>query len=250
MSKKKTVISYTDGVVSGKSSTIATLWVTFLGFLGAHRFYTGYFWIGLFQALTCGGFILWFIIDIIAIYTNKFEDNKGNILANYNRKIAGGMVLFAVIAAFSWSMLYISQIQKIAIKLSGKNISTPLDNVIKANNTDDIIEKYKMQSESEPEIVAKQEYKYKTKSGLNIIEDDICYGLNDVRMICGTIVNTTSKPAKNIVIKFHLFDKDKNFVAFSEAKIYSLTPKAQYEFQAPIYYNTVNSYKFFKITAQ
>ena len=241
--------TFNDGVVSGKSSTIATLLVTFLGYFGAHRFYTGYFLIGLFQLLTCGGFIIWFIIDIIAIYINKFDDSKGNPLANYNRKIASGMVLLAVIAAFSWGCVYANLIQKTILKFKGIQVATPLDNVVKANSND-IIEKYGMQSESEPEIVAKQEYKYKTSTGLGIIEDNICYGINNAKMICGTIVNTANSPARNIIIKFYLYDKNKNFIAFTEAKIYTLDKKEQFEFQAPIYYNTVDNYKLFKITSQ
>lgn len=250
MSNKNNDLIFTDGVISGKSSTITTFLVTFFGFLGVHRFYTGYFWIGLFQLLTCGGFIVWFLIDIVAIYINKYNDKKGNPLANYNRKIAGGMIILAVIVAFIWACLYMAWIQKTTSLLRGGQISTPFDNVKQATSRE-IVEQYQIQTgETEPEVIIEEKYKHATPLGLNIIEDDLCYDVNGAKMICGTIINTTDKPAKNIVIKFHLFDKNKNFVSFAQAKIYNLNAKAQWEFQAPIYYNTVDSYKFFKITAQ
>jgi len=52
----------------------------FLGTLGVHRFYTGYTKEGVIQLLTCGGCIVWTIIDLVNIITNKFVDAQGRAL--------------------------------------------------------------------------------------------------------------------------------------------------------------------------
>jgi TM2 domain-containing membrane protein YozV len=52
----------------------------FLGTLGVHRFYTGYTKEGVIQLLTCGGCVVWAIIDLINIITNKFVDAQGRPL--------------------------------------------------------------------------------------------------------------------------------------------------------------------------
>jgi TM2 domain-containing membrane protein YozV len=52
----------------------------FLGTLGVHRFYTGYTKEGVIQLLTCGGCIVWTVIDLINIITNKFVDAQGRPL--------------------------------------------------------------------------------------------------------------------------------------------------------------------------
>ncbi|MCI0415333.1 TM2 domain-containing protein [bacterium] len=52
----------------------------FLGTLGVHRFYTGYTKEGVIQLLTCGGCVVWTIIDLVNIITNKFMDAQGRPL--------------------------------------------------------------------------------------------------------------------------------------------------------------------------
>ena len=52
----------------------------FLGTLGVHRFYTGYTKEGVIQLLTCGGCVVWAIIYLVNIITNKFVDAQGRPL--------------------------------------------------------------------------------------------------------------------------------------------------------------------------
>ncbi len=52
----------------------------FLGFLGAHRFYTGNKRIGTAQLLTTGGCGIWVLIDIVLILTDSYRDGSGNSL--------------------------------------------------------------------------------------------------------------------------------------------------------------------------
>ncbi len=50
----------------------------FLGLVGVDRFYLGYFWSGLFKALTYGGLGIMVVIDWYRIFTKKLGPRKGN----------------------------------------------------------------------------------------------------------------------------------------------------------------------------
>ena len=59
---------------------IALLLCWFLGYFGAHRFYTGSIGIGLIQLFTLGGCGIWWIIDFILIIANQYRDSNGYLL--------------------------------------------------------------------------------------------------------------------------------------------------------------------------
>ena len=80
-----------------RSYVLTLLFSVLLGYLGIHRFYTGYIWIGLIQLFTAGFGGLWQLIDVIAIIFNKYEDADGQALEDYNPGCA--MIAFAVIMA-------------------------------------------------------------------------------------------------------------------------------------------------------
>ena len=65
---------------SDHSGLTAYLLCLSLGNLGVHRFYTGHYGTGLLMLLTGGGFGLWWIVDLILIATNQFEDKYGRRL--------------------------------------------------------------------------------------------------------------------------------------------------------------------------
>ncbi len=88
-----------------KSWLVTALLSFFVGFLGIHRFYTGYIGIGIAQLLTFGGCGLWALIDLICILANKFNDAKGQTLEGYNKAVAIALVatslLLLVLSRFS-----------------------------------------------------------------------------------------------------------------------------------------------------
>jgi TM2 domain-containing membrane protein YozV len=63
-----------------KSATATLILCLIFGMFGAHRFYVSKIGTGLLMLVTGGGFGLWFLIDLILIVTNKFEDKQGNAL--------------------------------------------------------------------------------------------------------------------------------------------------------------------------
>lgn len=65
------------GPVSDKEWLVAVLLCKFLGFVGAHRFYTGHTGIAILQVLTLGGCLIWWIVDFVLVLTGGLKDAQG-----------------------------------------------------------------------------------------------------------------------------------------------------------------------------
>ena len=70
----------TPGEVSPKSRMVAGLLGIFLGAYGVHRFYLGYTGLGLIMLFTCGGCVIWALIDAIMIFMGNVPDVQGRPL--------------------------------------------------------------------------------------------------------------------------------------------------------------------------
>lgn len=94
--------SRNDSKTEEKSFITTLLLAVFFGWLGAHRFYTGYTGIGILQFCTFGGWGIWILIDLFSICTNNYKDINGNTLKGYNGilNIIPLLVLGFVIYAF------------------------------------------------------------------------------------------------------------------------------------------------------
>lgn len=87
-------------VQNNKKSYILTLLLACLfGGMGAHRFYTGYVFIGILQLLTAGGFGIWILIDIISLILNKYRDANDMELEGHNVGCAM-LVAFTIVITF------------------------------------------------------------------------------------------------------------------------------------------------------
>ena len=80
-----------------KSFLITEVLAILLGWLGAHRYYTGYIGLGVLQTVTLGGCGIWSLIDIIFISLGKYKDAKGQELEDYNKNIGIAAISILVI---------------------------------------------------------------------------------------------------------------------------------------------------------
>jgi TM2 domain len=62
---------------NNKSQLTALILAMLLGFLGIHRFYLGHIGLGILQLLTCGGCLIWYIIDVFRIADGTLKPKKG-----------------------------------------------------------------------------------------------------------------------------------------------------------------------------
>jgi TM2 domain-containing membrane protein YozV len=63
-----------------KPQTTAFILSWLVGFLGVDRFYLGYTGLGILKLITCGGFAIWAVIDVILIGMGSMKDARGNSL--------------------------------------------------------------------------------------------------------------------------------------------------------------------------
>jgi len=75
--------SSTPTIESRKSFMIALLLSFFFGFFGFDRFYLGYYGLGILKFITCGGFLIWWLLDVILISFGKIPDAKGRHLMKF-----------------------------------------------------------------------------------------------------------------------------------------------------------------------
>ena len=61
-----------------KSKVVALILSIFLGELGIDRFYLVYIVTGILKLITCGGFGIWWLIDLIMIATGKLKPKDGS----------------------------------------------------------------------------------------------------------------------------------------------------------------------------
>ena len=61
-----------------KSKVVALILSIFLGELGIDRSYLGYIGTGILKLITCGGFGIWWLIDLIMIATGKLKPKDGS----------------------------------------------------------------------------------------------------------------------------------------------------------------------------
>lgn len=84
--------------VGDKDWRTASALCVFLGWLGAHRFYTGHIVYGIIQFLTFGGFLVWWLIDLFMLATDRYRDSRGMRLQNPGGRFGESCLLSAAVS--------------------------------------------------------------------------------------------------------------------------------------------------------
>lgn len=65
------------GRTSRRDWLVALLLAIFLGKLGIDRFYAGQIGLGILKLISCGGFGVWWLVDIILLAVGSYRDVDG-----------------------------------------------------------------------------------------------------------------------------------------------------------------------------
>jgi hypothetical protein len=82
-----------------KSFLAAVFLSLFLGIFGVDRLYLGKTDTGILKLMTLGGFGVWYIIDLVAIYTGKAKDVHGDELLDRDKDLTVALVVGIIFVA-------------------------------------------------------------------------------------------------------------------------------------------------------
>jgi TM2 domain-containing membrane protein YozV len=92
-----------------KSYLTAFLLSLFLGWLGVDRFYLGYIGTGILKIITFSGFGIWYLIDLVTIFTNHKKAKDGTSLKGYleNKKTATIIFIMLFLIDLALALYYL-----------------------------------------------------------------------------------------------------------------------------------------------
>ncbi|MCW8408836.1 DUF4864 domain-containing protein [Legionella sp. PATHC035] len=133
--------TYPPQVNHQKSPTLVLIFGLFLGVLGIHRIYLGKIATGILMLITGGGFGIWYLVDLILLVTNKFEDKNGNLIQLTQNPSPFKKVMLVIGAVFAWLLLYVGTVF-IIIFLLISGLTYPINQQLSALKSGDLEKAY------------------------------------------------------------------------------------------------------------
>lgn len=85
---------------SSKSFMVTAMFSLFLGVIGVDRFYVGKVGTGILKLITIGGFGIWYLIDLILVYTGNMKDKQGRQLVGRKENLKLAVIILIIALAF------------------------------------------------------------------------------------------------------------------------------------------------------
>lgn len=194
---------------STKSPIKVLLWAFILGLFGGHRFYVGKIGTGLLMLVTLGGFGFWYLIDLIFLVMNKFEDKKGRLVVlteNPSSFKKAWMVSGTIII---WFVLLFSTIFALAVYITSA-LDKPIDKQLEALKKGDIKAAYAYTSKDFQNATSLDDFKAFIKQYPSLTNNRSSFFNerqieNNVGVMKGTL---TAKDGAKTPIQYRLIKED------------------------------------------
>lgn len=95
-----------------KEFIVVVLLSIFLGMFGIDRFYLGKVGTGILKLVTFGGFGVWYLIDLLLLFTGNTRDNKGNELEGREKDLKIALIIFGIFILFGLIISFITPVNE------------------------------------------------------------------------------------------------------------------------------------------
>jgi TM2 domain-containing membrane protein YozV len=192
-----------------KSPIVVLILGLFLGILGIHRVYVGKIYTGLFMLITVGGFGIWYLVDLILIVTNKFEDKNGTIIQLTQNPSSFKKVILVIGAVFAWLLLFVGTIFIIVLFLTSGLIYS-INHQLSALKTGDIEKAYSYTSKDFQKATSLSDFKKFINQYPSLKNNESAFFIertieNNMGFVKGTL---TAKDGAKTPIEYRLIRED------------------------------------------
>ncbi|VEB36768.1 Predicted membrane protein [Legionella sainthelensi] len=149
---------YSNQEIHQKSPLVVLILGLFLGVIGIHRIYVGKIYTGLLMLITLGGLGIWYLVDLILIVTNKFEDKNGNLIQLIQNPSSFKKALLVMGAVFAWLLVFVGTIFIIVLFLTSGLIYS-INHQLSALKTGDIEKAYSYTSKDFQKVTSLSDFK-------------------------------------------------------------------------------------------
>jgi TM2 domain-containing membrane protein YozV len=143
---------------SQKSPIVTLLLCLFFGVFGFHRFYVGKIGTGLLMLITAGGLGIWYLVDLIFIVSNKFEDKHGNNIALTKNLTSSKKTMMIISAIVAWFLVFFGTIFLVAMYLTS-GLLYPVQSQLKSLQSGNVEKAYSYTSKDFQKVTSLEHFK-------------------------------------------------------------------------------------------